>query len=377
MIAYGGSGSPAVPEFAVTGIQVEMGLTLYAAQKLVADVLSLKYRLPQIFAVLHAGDVDAWRCRMVAAATRDLTIGQAGAVDERLTQGRAGGQPLIVRLTRKRLQHLLDQILMVEDPDRAEATIADMLAARDVSIRPGGPGVADISGSLSAADGARLQQRLAQLVGWMVELGDTRTKAVLRSVALGMLAEPGLGERLHARICAHRRVDSDTDTDGPEDARRPTAPLPATVLYAHFDRGTGTWSLDGDGPLTRAEAEDLIGHSQVTIKPVIDLAANLSYTGYVAPPKLKEQLRLMNAGFCTFPYCDRPAWHGDYDHATNYPRGPTSSRNGHLPCRPHHRSKTFDDWTVYQPAPGIWLWTDPRGNHYLVTAGTTTRLRLR
>src|SRR5680860_1497496 len=38
MIAYGGSGSPAVPEVAVTGIQVEMGLTLYAAQKLVADV---------------------------------------------------------------------------------------------------------------------------------------------------------------------------------------------------------------------------------------------------------------------------------------------------------------------------------------------------
>ena len=90
---------------------------------------------------------------MVAAATRDLGLAQVAAVDARLSAGRAGGQPLIVRLTRKRLTQILEQILIVEAPDQAETQIADMLAGRDVSIRPGGPGVCDITGSLSTADG--------------------------------------------------------------------------------------------------------------------------------------------------------------------------------------------------------------------------------
>ncbi|MGH3505175.1 MAG: hypothetical protein ACRDQA_30430, partial [Nocardioidaceae bacterium] len=54
--------------------------------------------------------------------------------------------------------------------------------------------------------------------------------------------------------------------------------------------------------------------------------------------------------------------------------GPTDSRNGHRLCRYHHRAKTFTDWAVQSPAPGIWLWRSPGGRTYLVTAGTTTRL---
>jgi hypothetical protein len=33
---------------------------------------------------------------------------------------------------------------------------------------------------------------------------------------------------------------------------------------------------------------------------------------------------------------------------------------------PHHRLKTFGRWTVKQPFPGIYLWRDPHGAHYLV-----------
>lgn len=54
--------------------------------------------------------------------------------------------------------------------------------------------------------------------------------------------------------------------------------------------------------------------------------------------------------------------------------GATDSRNGHRLCRYHHRAKTFTDWHVQSPAPGVWVWTSPDGRTYLVTGGTTTKL---
>ena len=33
---------------------------------------------------------------------------------------------------------------------------------------------------------------------------------------------------------------------------------------------------------------------------------------------------------------------------------------------PHHRLKTHSPWRVKQPFPGIYLWRDPHGAHYLV-----------
>ena len=40
---------------------------------------------------------------------------------------------------------------------------------------------------------------------------------------------------------------------------------------------------------------------------------------------------------------------------------------------PHHRLKTHGRWTVKHPFPGIYLWRDPHGTHYLVDhTGTRT-----
>ncbi len=40
----------------------------------------------------------------------------------------------------------------------------------------------------------------------------------------------------------------------------------------------------------------------------------------------------------------------------------------------HHRIKTHGDWQVHQPVPGIYLWQDPHGAHYLVDHTGTRRL---
>jgi hypothetical protein len=43
----------------------------------------------------------------------------------------------------------------------------------------------------------------------------------------------------------------------------------------------------------------------------------------------------------------------------------------------HHRIKTHGGWQVQQPFPGIYLWRDPHGGHYLVDHTGTRRLRPR
>ena len=387
--AYGGAGTPAIPEFAVTQVQVQLGLSPYAAQRLVADVMSLTHRLPGVLAAMADGQVQAWRARMVATATRDLPLADVARVQEVLLEGVRGGVPLVARITRKRLQQVLDQVEMTVLPEGVAEEIEHWLAARDVTIRPGERGTSVLSGTVSTADGARLTHRLTQVADWWVELGDTRTRSVLRSVALGMLADPGMLDNLYARVCAHRAgqdlLDLDLSDVAPSDldplAPAPSGhPLPATVLYVHHEPDTterkpgGCWSLDGPGALSADQAAELVGHSHVTLKPVIDLAAPIQCPGYVASPRLKEHLALMNAGLCTFPYCDQPATGGDYDHRQPYPRGPTTQTNGHLLCRRHHRAKTFARWRVQSVTTGVWLWTSPTGDHYVVTAGTTTPL---
>ncbi|UYM07706.1 HNH endonuclease signature motif containing protein [Solicola gregarius] len=371
---YGGSGTPSVSEYAACEVGPALGLSASGGRDLIADALDLTYRLPQLFACLHEGSVDAWRIRKVARKTRRFTIAQAGDADRRLSAANVDGTPLIARVGMGRVQQILDQIRIVEDPDDPENQRNENSARRSVSIW-GDDGVARISGTLSLDDGKRLDQRLDQIVESLRFLGDNRPHGILRSVALGMLDEPDSLDNLYHQVQA-ARADQPGDGGSPERSRRARrSGSRHTVLYVHFDRCWGTWSIEDVGAITRSEAAEILGHSHITVKPVIDLETTISATGYVAPPRLKEQLALANASICTFPHCTRPARVGDYDHIINHTDGgPTDSRNGHRLCRYHHRAKTFTAWTVQSPAPGIWLWQSPAGRSYLVTGGTTTKL---
>ncbi|UYM05738.1 HNH endonuclease signature motif containing protein [Solicola gregarius] len=386
---YGGSGTPSVSEYAACEVGPALGLSASGGRDLIADALDLTYRLPQLFACLHEGSVDAWRIRKVARKTRRFTIAQAADADRRLAAANVDGTPLIARVGMARVNQILDQIRITEDPDDPEHRRNENRNRRSVSIWPD-DGVARIAGTLSLDDGKRLDQRLDQIVESLRFLGDNRAYDILRSVALGMLDEPDSLDDLYHQVAVARcgsgggadagaddsYADQPGDGGSPERARRARrSGSRQTVLYVHFDRCWGTWSIEDVGAITRSEAAEILGHSHVTVKPVIDLETTISATGYVAPPRLKEQLGLMNASICTFPHCTRPARVADYDHILNHADGgPTDSRNGHRLCRYHHRAKTFTTWQVSNPGPGIWLWQSPAGRTYLVTGGTTTRL---
>ena len=139
----------------------------------------------------------------------------------------------------------------------------------------------------------------------------------------------------------------------PRSTSRPGRQEPATpdglpaarevVLHAHFDA-----TLDGlatvFGPTGRMEEGQRLvlldqvkdwcadSRTKVTVKPVIDLNADLATPAYEVPDRIREQVILRDRT-CVFPWCTRPARGCDIDHVT--PHDPDADAEGTTTARSH------------------------------------------
>ncbi len=110
----------------------------------------------------------------------------------------------------------------------------------------------------------------------------------------------------------------------------------------------------------------------MTVKPVIDLHDHIETDTYAVPGALIERVSLRDRA-CVFPWCTRPARHCDTDHITPYNQGGATCDTNLAPlCRHHHRLKTHAGWTYTPIEPGIYLWSEPHGQHFLRTRDGTT-----
>ena len=121
--------------------------------------------------------------------------------------------------------------------------------------------------------------------------------------------------------------------------------------------------------------------TKVTVKPVIDLNAELTAPGYDIPDRIREQIILRDQT-CVFPWCTRPARRCDVDHVVPYDHdveaggrpqpGPTVTSNLAALCRSHHRLKTHSAWRYEMTSNGVFEWTSPHGHRFIRDhAGTT------
>jgi hypothetical protein len=385
-----GDGAPLVAEFCVAELGGVLGITSTAAKKLIGHALELRHRLPRLWDQVHAGAVPAWRARAVAEVTIHtspaLTAEAAGFVDAQVAAvaGRVGSAQLdrLVAETIKRYD------LAVADPtsDPEDGYLA--VDPRHVTVNKEDvhyAGTLRIEAEVDIADAFDLDRAVAHGAEVQKALGSTLPLDARRAKALGELART----QTALDVVLRDGCVEDAEADEPN--------LPAArevVIHAHFD-ATFSGDVTVFGPTGRMEnGQRLVlldqiqswcadTHTLVTIKPVIDLNAQLTAQGYEIPARLREQVQLRDRT-CVFPGCTRPARGCDVDHIVEYDHdaeaegrpqpGPTQTDNLACLCRFHHRLKTHAAWTYRMVEPGVFEWTSPHGHRYRRDRTGTTAL---
>ncbi|MCI1748096.1 MAG: hypothetical protein LKI24_08375 [Acidipropionibacterium sp.] len=177
-------------------------------------------------------------------------------------------------------------------------------------------------------------------------------------------------------------------------APNPAPRLPLADVVVHIGAedldpdtvGTGVARVitaGGDvGPVLVPQIANLLRHHRIRVIPVIDMAGDPSVDAYEIPTRTKMQLQLREDS-SVFPYSSRRSRSCDLDHTVPYrfarpdlpaPPGQTRPSNLGPLSRGEHRAKTHGAWTLDQPAPGLYLWTNRTGHRWAVINGHTHRL---
>jgi hypothetical protein len=150
--------------------------------------------------------------------------------------------------------------------------------------------------------------------------------------------------------------------------RRPAA----TTVYVHITDqtlldGGGVARVERFGPVFAARLEELLGHGQIIIKPVIDLKDKLNVNAYEIPREIREHLKLLHP-IEQFPYGAAETTNStDLDHIKPYnftdtgPPGQTSTTNLTPLRRYSHRVKTHGHWAAERLDNGTLEWTTRHG----------------
>ena len=282
-------------EFCAAELAVLTGRSVGAAATLIADALDLRHRLPLLWAALEAGTVRAWQARHVAKRTRatGLTLAQARDVDRTTT-------PYLATLPWGRFLDLLEARIIAADPAAAEARReAAELDRFVVTGQSTEHGLKTLIAKATAGEVIYLVAMVDRLAQILELEGDQSPVGVRRSKALGHPGPPGPrpgpapqvrgpDSVVEERACEASSVVEERACERLETTAPDTIPLPPATLYVHVSResmqtGEGVARMEGVGPITLGQASEFLRHSHVTIKPVIDLDADVPVDSYEVP----------------------------------------------------------------------------------------------
>jgi hypothetical protein len=158
---------------------------------------------------------------------------------------------------------------------------------------------------------------------------------------------------------------------------------PAATLYIHTSREAwdaarcggagGVARLESVGPVTLSQAVEMLRHTSVTVREVVDLAEDHPVDGYEVPDRMRELL-LHRTPATAFPWGPRTRRGHDADHTVPYlspgkggPPDQTRIANLGFLNRGAHRVKTHaSGWRHHQPEPGVHYWRTPTGSWFRV-----------
>lgn len=261
-----------VDEYAGAEFAAGLGLHPLAGRRWMADGVDIHDRLPTFWATLEAGGAEVWVARKVPAATADLTDEQARWVD-----GVVGD--VIGTLPPSRLLALVEARVVEARVVEADQALADRKAEEAARARAVWVSRRDEHGTRvlmvrGNSDGVRrLYGTIDHLAHVLHEHGEpdqrTRPTGQLRADAAELLADPLAAVKL--MLGAHDLELPDVVADA---VRTAATVRPRSIVYPHLTRdalrGNGVARAEELGALTRQQLIDLLGHHQVSLRPVID-----------------------------------------------------------------------------------------------------------
>ena len=316
----------------------------------------LRDRLPAVARVFATGVIDFRMVATIIARTENVEDEVIAELDEAIARHCIKW----MRLSGPKLRDRVD--LWVAKFDPAGVRVPPKVdAQRNVQIEAGSsPGMADVWGSLHAADGAALDQRLDALAATVCER-DPRTTEQRRADACGTLAR---GEATLACQCGTQDCPA---RSGREDA----AAAASAVIHLLAEQSTleGTSDhpgyLPGFGILPAESVRELAATAE--LKP-LRIPTGPPDPGY-RPSAITREFVAWRDLTCRWPGCDRPVARCDLDHTVPYPAGATHASGLKHYCRIHHLIKTFHEgWTEQQLPDGTIKLTAPTGHTYVSEA---------
>ncbi len=318
-----------------------------------------------------------WIGRRTAEATRHLSVETAAVVDRRIAK-------YAHSLSWGRIEAIIHACWLECDPEAAAE--ADKAAQGSLGVwvkdQPSEPGIGEIFIRAEAPDAIWFDATVDRTADGLGLLGDSRGKDARRAAAVGILARPQAALDLFADVAEA------TGQPTPQTARPPRVDTgPDVTLYVHLTdealvTGQGVARVEQVGPVTIDRVRSWLGHTNVTVKPVIDLNDQIPVDAYEIPDRIREAIHLAIPVDC-FPHATSTRRTGDIDHTIAFvkpdeggPPGQTGLGKLGPITRFHHRVKTHGHWQVVQPFTGVFVWRTPTGRYLLVDHTGTHQRRL-
>jgi hypothetical protein len=383
---FGGEGTPKLWELSTAEIAVEREVHPASCDRAIADVLDLQYRLPLTWRVVKALEADVWVARRVASMSRPLALADVGVVDRAVAAAIGGEAP-------SRVLAIAEAKVIEADPDAHEAKLEEQRRRKYVGLgRTDEFGLRHVVARVEAGDAVWIDATVDRVADILASQDvEDRPRDELRAEAIGWLARPA---ELLALLLEHG-----ADDDALMESRSTALPAdlldrlthanlsrlrPRAQLYVHLHRNvlagevTGVARVEGLGPMLPGEALELLARTtRVDIKPVIDLAEEVSVNSYEHPDAVADRVHLLAVGDY-FPYATCLTRDADLDHPVPYdpggPPGQTGTHNSGPLTRRHHRVKTHTGFTSQQIGPGRYLWRSPHGRELIVDHTGTRRM---
>ena len=352
---------------------------LLRLRAMLADVLDLQHRLPLTWAVVRALGCDVWVARKVASLSRKLSEDVVHIVDAAVAAAIAGESP-------GRVLELAEAKVIEADLAAHAARVEAERRRRFVGLsKTNEHGLRHVIARIEAGDAVWIDEivdRVADILASRPELRpdlpadlDGVSRDELRAVAFGWLARP---EELAELLRSPDGPESASPETTSEKPRRPSQPK--AVVYVHLHEAAlagavgGVARVEDVGPMLYEQVTRLLGHADVDVTPVLDLADQTRVNAYEHPEAVKERAHLINVGE-VFPHATRVSRKVDNDHPVPWdPDGPPGQTGDHNVAplgRTHHRAKTHLPYRLRQLGPGRYLWTTPHGLHrHVDEAGT-------